>query len=386
MAENAKIITLPSQVKTKKSHLDSMRLIAQSTPFEDWDEILYRAGGEAGLCQSSYWGRVIKKMDKSIPFFIKVMRSNEITACCLIFKMFAYSREKRRRTSLFPYIEIHNGPVIICNRYAVPSIDFLLSWIVGFAKKNFAESINFGGFSPQSIFISSGEVIDTFKRHGFISRRWGTFLTDLSLDEDALFRSLRHSARKNIKKCKEENILVKKINNIDEYYEMFYKTYKASEEYYGRKCNPFSKIPYEEDKNKYYHYFIAQQINGSILATIGMYVFNRVATEIMSTLAPSALKQKIPAQDILHWEMMLEAKRLGCLKFDLAGVNPNPQTSKEAGIRRFKGKWGGDYIEYYTFKKDMNPFYIRDIAIPLKKTFSPFYKKIRELIVFMICH
>ena len=158
---------------------------------------------------------------------------------------------------------------------------------------------------------------------------------------------------------------------------MFYKTYKASEEYHGRQCNPFSKIPYEEDRNGYYHYFIAESINGSTLATLGMYIFNGVATEIMSTLAPEALKLKVPAQDILHWEMMLEAKHLGCLTFDLAGINTNPQTPKEIGIRRFKEKWGGEYVEYYTYKKEMKPFCFIKFTKPIKKIFTPFYKKIR---------
>ena len=41
----------------------------------------------------------------------------------------------------------------------------------------------------------------------------------------------------------------------------------------------------------------------------------------------------------------------GCTLFDLAGVAPEPANQKEAGIRRFKEKWGGKYVEYSRFEK-----------------------------------
>lgn len=87
-----------------------------------------------------------------------------------------------------------------------------------------------------------------------------------------------------------------------------------------------------------------------------MYIFNGVATEIASGTMPLAYELKLPAQDLLHWEMMLEAKRLGAHTFDLAGVAPLPRNSKEEGIRRFKEKWGGRYVEYYTYRKGLIPF------------------------------
>jgi len=32
--------------------------------------------------------------------------------------------------------------------------------------------------------------------------------------------------------------------------------------------------------------------------------------------------------------------------YDISGVAPDPDSVKEEGIRRFKGKWGGEYLEY----------------------------------------
>lgn len=101
---------------------------------------------------------------------------------------------------------------------------------------------------------------------------------------------------------------------------------------------------------------IAYDKKQTTMAVLGMLIFNGVAREIASAIIPEAYKQKIPAQDLLHWELLLEAKRLKCHTFDLAGVSPNPVSPKEKGIRRFKEKWGGQYIEYYTYKKNIIPF------------------------------
>jgi lipid II:glycine glycyltransferase (peptidoglycan interpeptide bridge formation enzyme) len=103
-----------------------------------------------------------------------------------------------------------------------------------------------------------------------------------------------------------------------------------------------------------------------------MYMFNGVATEIASALSPQAFTQKIPAQDILHWEMLLEAKKAGCHTFDMAGVNPNSSNPKEAGIRRFKEKWGGRYVEYQTFEKQLPLSTTHQIA---KRLFGQFRRK-----------
>ena len=90
-----------------------------------------------------------------------------------------------------------------------------------------------------------------------------------------------------------------------------------------------------------YHFFVVKDKNHNILAVLAMYVYNGTATEIASALAPLSFEKKIPAQDLLHWEMMKVAKKLGCHTFDLAGFNPCPRTKKEEGIAKFKGKWGG---------------------------------------------
>ena len=100
-----------------------------------------------------------------------------------------------------------------------------------------------------------------------------------------------------------------------------------------------------------YSYWVAQSKDGIIYATIGLYIYDNVATQMGSIITIDALKNKIPAQDFIHWELFKYAKSQGCHIYDVAGVNPNPENRKEEGIREFKKKWGGEYTEYNIYHK-----------------------------------
>ena len=56
---------------------------------------------------------------------------------------------------------------------------------------------------------------------------------------------------------------------------------------------------------------------------------------------------------------MLFHKRAGDRYFNLAGYSPAPANEKEAGIRRFKEKWGGDERSVPTFTWTREPPLLR---------------------------
>ena len=106
------------------------------------------------------------------------------------------------------------------------------------------------------------------------------------------------------------------------------------------------------DGGRHYRFFVAQDANGRVLATLGSYRFNRLATEIMSHRTDASFEENLPAQDLLHWHMFKAHKSAGDRWFNLAGYSPDPGNHKEAGIRRFKKKWGGREVsvsKYYKY-------------------------------------
>lgn len=209
-------------------------------------------------------------------------------------------------------------------------------------------TVTMAPFSEHSL---SNTISDIFCGVGYSSSTWGTFLVDLHQSEEALFKTLAHASRKCINKCKRNNVSVFWVNSYEEFVSVFWEVFHETKVQKGLVVPEPSPIPYELDVNKRYHYGVALSEDGEPLACLGMHLFNGVATEIASATAAKSYELKLPGQDVLHWEIMLRAKALGCHTFDLAGVNPNPQTSKEQGIMRFKKKWGGRYVEYPVYRK-----------------------------------
>jgi hypothetical protein len=90
-----------------------------------------------------------------------------------------------------------------------------------------------------------------------------------------------------------------------------------------------------------YTWFVALDESGDPVGTLGTYRHAGVATEVMSARDPGFA---LPSQDLLHWEVIRHHRDAGDQLFDLAGFAPEPADPKEAGIRRFKEKWGGRVV------------------------------------------
>lgn len=328
----------------------------------DWDSRLFAAGPAAGLCQTTFWARVIERVDHARPVFVEVQsdESTQPVLSLLMFRKQSWDRHRRRRdfvtaisTGWSRWLEWIDGPVVYSsNDYDVlGAFDLLLKRVCEQARSDRLSGVRALGMPHASPWAADRRLQPIFSNRGFLPARWGTYLSDLTRDESTLWKSIDHGARKSVNKARAMGARVVRVTSFSEYATRFDGPYRAVEIAQGRTPNPISvaEVMWDEDQDGYYRYYIATSAEGETLGTLGMYVFNGVATETSSSLAASAYLQKIPAQDLLHWEMMLEAKRAGCHTFDLAGVSPSPADSKAEGIRRFKQKWGGVYSEYDRF-------------------------------------
>ena len=78
-------------------------------------------------------------------------------------------------------------------------------------------------------------------------------------------------------------------------------------------------------------HFVAE-CDGQVVGTLGCYWWDGVATEVMSSIRPSA--RGLQVQEPLHVAVMDYARQLGCHTFDLGGEGT-------PGIGNFKSKFGG---------------------------------------------
>jgi len=221
------------------------------------------------------------------------------------------------------------------------------------AKKNNTHQIYFRSLPPLREWPLEFE--NELREFGFKRQEWKTLITDLTVSEEKLLKCFEHSARKGIKKAVSLGVIVEKCSGFDQYFSDFLIPYYKTTER-PLKEKEFYRKGWLLDTENIYHYWVAKDSMGEPLGFLGTYTYDGIATEIMSALTLLAFEKKIPAQDILHWEVIKYHKNVGDLYFDLAGFNPNPTSEKEKNIKRFKEKWGGKIYDVSSYYLDNRSF------------------------------
>lgn len=320
-----------------------------------WDAGIATRGG---LLQSTYWGSLMAALGRGQPLYLQALDGDKIFASLLAIH---YSEKRgglarRLATALMRSggrIEFGDGPVIHEQERAGEIVAALLDALHAYVAKHRVLLVRANGFSQASGCAGSAGISQAFAARNYSARSWGTYLVDLTPDEKTLLQNLDHSARKGVKKATRDGVRVERLKTWEDYREKFlipYHSWTRPDEDVAAFLGDARAIWDHRGHNDFYEYYSALADDGAVLAVLGMYCFAGVATEITSGVSPLAIERKVPAQDLLHWEMFLAAKRRGCHAFDLAGVSPQPHDAKEGNIRRFKKKWGGAYVEYERFE------------------------------------
>lgn len=332
-----------------------------------WDAWLARQGTAAGYCQTSAWARINEATNAVQPVWFEVARNEGRRAGILLGIGTQHSQPGLRpliarlaRGTRF--LVCHEGPVLVpgAEKEAPALLEDLLTQIEGFARQNDVREIRFAGPPPLASWLEQPAATDVFGQFGYRMTEWRTRLVDLTANETLLHGHVKHSVRKGIRKCVDAGVRVRRCESRDEYLQRFCaayyeKTPAGERNAVARRSEAF----WAADRDRHYRFFVAEDRDGTTLATLGTYAFNGVATEIMSLRTRAGQACNLPAQDLLHWEAFLAHKAAGDRWFDLAGYSPDPQTEKEAGIRRFKEKWGGVERLVPRFARSREPAAVR---------------------------
>jgi len=183
----------------------------------------------------------------------------------------------------------------------------------------------------------------------FNTEKWATFLIDLTKPKDNIWNEMnKHSVRKNIQRSQTRGVEVHEMQSSDlpYYFEMLKETKRkiGSETTYKELRNLwdiFSPI----GMTGFLAYKAKQVVGGIIISSFNGYINEwGVARSKLDTA------KKLYSQDYIKWKIIEWGIEKGCKYFDLTGVNPNPTSSKEKGILRFKKKFGGKMVEYDVIK------------------------------------
>ncbi|WP_170921441.1 lipid II:glycine glycyltransferase FemX [Desulfovibrio gilichinskyi] len=321
-----------------------------STPPIDWDSWNTAHCSTAPFIQSSQWANILTEIEKSEPLYVRIYSNGSLISQSLLMKRFYYDRFTNTKKFFLPYFECLHGPIFIQNASDL-NIKYTLKSLSDLAQKNLSTHfLLIPNFQQECTEINKTSL----EQFGFKVKPWATYLIDLTIDYDSIRAKFSPKVRNKLNKALRSGISIKKVESYSEFETVYCPELNKIKTLAGLYGDPASRSQWTENTSNGYHYYLAYK-DEQILGCIGLLVFNGTATEIGSAISPEALERKYPAQDLLHWHIITEAKKLGAKSLDLAGVNPYPETPKEHGIQSFKKKWGGQYITYNIATKNFIP-------------------------------
>jgi len=256
-------------------------------------------------------------------------------------------------------LECFEGPVLPVDNIQRCLRDILLQ-VSELAQRLGVNRVRFGGAPVLAPWAGSKDAGTVFREFGYGETNWLTRVVDLMRDEEALRRDLKQAARKGVRKSREAGLTIKHCETFKEFIAIFCRAYyEAADPNENQFFLPRGEAIWRADEDRRYRFFVIEDPEGNVHATLGTYRYQGVVTEIMSGRTSFGKASKLPAQDLLHWETMLYHKRCGDRYFNLAGYSPNPANEKELGIRRFKEKWGGREISVPSYTWIHEPGYLR---------------------------
>jgi len=329
---------------------------------EQWENFLFKCK-EKTFCHSWNWGEFNILMGDNVWRF--GVFDNELIAVFQVIKIKA-----RRGNFLF----IPHGPIFL-NSPSKEIMEKVLTFLKELGKKENVVFIRIG-----SLMLKNKENNDLFKNLGFIDSPMHmhpeiTWELDLTVSEEELLKNMRKTTRYLIRQA-EKNKDIEIIKSIDE------KELKNFEKIYEETAKRHSFVPFS--KNYLINELKAFSKDNQVLIFSGKYGGEVLSSAIIIFHSNQAfyhqgasLTSKIPVSYLLQWEIIKEAKKRGCKKYNFWGIVPDTKENENhpwKGLSLFKKGFGG-YEKDYLRTKD----YPLNLRYWLVYIFEQLRKKKRNL-------
>ena len=185
----------------------------------------------------------------------------------------------------------------------------------------------------------------------FVIKNWSTFLIDLKKPKNELYANIdKHSGRKNIERSSKRDVLVEEI------------TEKSLQQYSDlvnteRKSVRGDLIDFEHLLKSWrllkplgYSGFLAKKDDIPIGGLLFSYLNGHIIEGGVAR-SPFDTKNRLYSQDLIKWKIIEWGIENKMKFYNLAGVNPKPESEKEEGILRYKKKWGGKKYDYWIIRR-----------------------------------
>jgi hypothetical protein len=322
----------------------------------------------ATVFQTYSWARAYSEWSpRDIPVFIYVRdRADNIVAQLLLFVANEFERRGARynrilrfapsRLGLGNRIRWSYGPLVLDRSRSSDILNAILCAVTGIARDRNVVLVD--GASPPLTY-SSETYLDAFRKQSKRIMEWGTFITDVTRDEQTIWENLNKKVRNDVRRAEKE-IVVKEVTSDElllEYASLllrfnavrrriFSKPEIANRWYrifwkWGNQCQSTQKLFLAYKGNQPCAGLVVNGFNGNV-----------TQHDVISDGSKGNL-----GGPLLTWHAIKWAHHTGFKTFDFVGVNPSSSASeKERAIYFYKSKWAGVYRTHYRILKIMKPF------------------------------
>ncbi|MFV0485461.1 MAG: lipid II:glycine glycyltransferase FemX [Candidatus Saccharimonadales bacterium] len=308
-----------------------MARLEEMSPAE-LDKYVAKAHKEANFLQSSGWGKVYEQVHEKV-YYLGLKEKNEILGSAVVILKPA----RRGR-----YLEIPGGP--------------LIDWENKAHVKKFLEGLRELATREKCVFVRMRPNIADNERNRMIFARSGlklspmhlhaehTVMLDLTKSKDELMAEMRRQTRYEVRRATKLGITVS-YETSEQAFREFYEIQKVTAERQGfiTSSEEFILAQREAfgDKARIYK----AELDGEALA-LGL-ILMQAPEAIYHEAASTDAGRKYPGAYALQWQVMNDAKEMGCERYNLFGTAPpNSPNHRYAGVTTFKAGFGGEAVAY----------------------------------------
>lgn len=320
-------------------------------PDKNWDKRVMENNGD--IYQTTTYAKFQEKCLNMESEFLLAIKDSKIVGQLVVTygPRFAKYLHKRKKWFDFfsKYFKIYTfirGPIIMDKKLKKEVYRCILDYL----DKN-----KYGCFIAQDLSLPINEeekIQKLFYRKGFYSDSWGTIIIDTSKSEEDLFSSISRNQRRQIKKASQIGLKVKEAKTKGDYNKVIKiinemcrqnKIFVHPSEYYHSLFEVFNST--SSIKTFYIEY------DKKLIATASVYLTGKKAARAFVGHTKFSLQEKIPGMPFIEWFVIKWVRDNGYKNYDLTGIRPLSEDSKEKGIREYKLRWGGREIHYPYFSK-----------------------------------
>lgn len=304
-------------------------MIPQENEFDlkEWDT-LARTAADGGLLQSRVWAASQERLGRRVEYI--TLRTPDYSLRTLAVE--------HRLPIGFSYVYSPRGPIVENNELGMRNYGAVIDMLALEVKRRFPRAIFWRIEPPLPEFRIEDLGLRIVKAPHDVQPRT-TLVIDLTKSEDELLTAMKQKTRYNIGVAERHGVSVRQSTNpedLEKFLDLLNQTAQRDgfrahpRSYYEKMLESRSLGSARDDRKGDRIALYVAECGDVILAAAIVAFFGRWSYYLHG--ASSAEHREVMAPYALHWEIMREAKRRGCLRYDLWGTDEQ----RWPGVTRFK--------------------------------------------------